>query len=235
MNDIAARLLLLEERIEAACRRSGRKRSEIQVMAVTKFHPLESVEAAFMAGIRLFGENRVKEGTEKFSKFWETHPRDGNVGLHLIGSLQRNKAKTAAAFFDCVQSVDRDSIVEELGILTREREYPLMVMLEYHTGEETKSGFPDMDSLFRAAEKALSYPGLKPVGLMTMAPFTGDETVIRASFRKLYSARHELEKRFSDEYWSCLSMGMTGDFEIAIEEGSTMIRIGTAIFGERGI
>jgi len=250
MNEIAARLEYLEERIEAACLRSGRKRSEIQVMAVTKFHPLESVEAAYEAGIKLFGENRVQEGKEKFSEFWKTRKRDGSVvngvdvangvgvKLHLIGSLQRNKAKAAAAFFDCIQSVDRDSLIDELGNLTREREYPLMIMLEYHTGEETKAGFPEMDDLFRAAERALSFPGLRPVGLMTMAPFTGDETVIRASFRKLFSARTELEKRFpngtfSGGNWSCLSMGMTGDFEIAIEEGSTLIRIGTAIFGER--
>ncbi|MDR1803747.1 MAG: YggS family pyridoxal phosphate-dependent enzyme [Treponema sp.] len=238
MNDIAARLLLLEERIEAACRKSGRKRSEIQLMAVTKFHPLESVEAAYDAGIRLFGENRVKEAKEKFAGFWEKRKRDGNVQLHLIGSLQRNKAQAAAAFFDCIQSVDRDSLIDELGILTREREYPLMVMLEYHTGEESKAGFPGLDDLFRAAEKTLSFPGLRPVGLMTMAPFTDDEAAIRGSFRKLADARSELEKRFpngtgSDGYWSCLSMGMTGDFEIAIEEGSTLIRIGTAIFGER--
>jgi len=233
MNDIAARLQSLEERIEAACLRSGRKRSEIQVMAVTKFHPLESVEAAYNAGIRLFGESRVKEGTEKFTGFWERYPRNGSVALHLIGSLQRNKAKTAAAFFDCVQSVDRDSLVDELGNLTTGREYPLMVMLEYHTGEESKAGFPDMDSLFRAAERTLSFPGLRPVGLMTMAPFTGDEVAVRASFRNLMAARAELEKRFPG-YWSCLSMGMTGDFEIAIEEGSTILRIGTAIFGERG-
>jgi uncharacterized pyridoxal phosphate-containing UPF0001 family protein len=245
MNDIAANIGSLEEKIEAACLRSGRKRSEIQVMAVTKFHPLESVEAAYNAGIMLFGENRVKEGKEKFTGFWERHPRDGSLvsgagvangagpQLHLIGSLQRNKAKTAAAFFDCIQSIDRDSLVEELGNLTRERECPLMVMLEYHTGEESKAGFPDMDSLFRAAERALSFPGLRPIGLMTMAPFTGDGAAIRASFRKLVAARRELEKRFPG-YWSCLSMGMTGDFEIAVEEGSTMLRIGTAIFGERG-
>ena len=232
MNDIAARLDSLEERIEAACRRSGRKRGEIELMAVTKFHPLENVEAAYGAGIRLFGENRVQEGKEKFTGFWEQHPRDGSVRLHLIGSLQRNKAKAAASFFDCIQSVDRDSLVDELGNLTMGRECPLMVMLEYHTGEETKAGFPDMDSLFRAAEKALSFPGLRPVGLMTMAPFTGDEAEVRASFRKLLAARGELEKRFPG-YWPCLSMGMTGDFEIAIEEGSTLIRIGTAIFGER--
>lgn len=234
---IAGRVGRIEEKIEAACRRSGRKRGEISLMAVSKFHPLEAVEAAGKAGITLFGENRVQEAREKFSKFWESRPRDGSVKLHLIGSLQRNKAKAAAAFFDCVQSVDRDSLLDELGALTEKRESPLMIMLEYHTGEETKSGFPDTDSLFRAAEKTLSFPGLRPAGLMTLAPFTADDAAVRASFRKLRAARDELEKRFPQgdgSGWSCLSMGMTGDYEIAIEEGSTLIRIGTAIFGERG-
>jgi pyridoxal phosphate enzyme (YggS family) len=202
-------------------------------MGVTKFRPPEAVEAAMEAGITLFGENRVKEGKEKFSKVRETHPRE-KTELHLIGPLQRNKAKIAASFFDCVQSVDRDALLEELGALTTFREKPLMIMLEYHTGEITKTGFPDMDSLLRAAEKTLSLPGLHPAGLMTMAPFTDDKAAIRSAFRKLYSAREELEKRFGKEKgrWRCLSMGMTNDFEEAIEEGSTLIRIGTAIFGE---
>ena len=235
--DIAGRVKLLEEKIEAACRRSGRERQEIRLMGVTKFRPMEAVEAVRKAGITLFGESRVKEAREKFSAFWETHPGDGSAELHLIGPLQRNKAKIAASFFDCIQSVDRDSLLEELGVLTAGREKPLMIMLEYHTGEETKSGFPDLDSLLRAAERTLSLPGLHPAGLMTMAPFTDDKAAIRLSFRKLFAARDELQKRFGrgKDYWSCLSMGMTNDFETAIEEGSTLIRIGTAIFGEAGV
>jgi PLP dependent protein len=229
--DIAGRVAPIEEKIEAACARSGRKRQEIRLMAVTKFHGIEAVEAARDAGISLFGESRVQEAEEKFSKFWESCTRDKSVELHLIGSLQRNKAKKAAAFFDCIQSIDRDSIIEELGSLTVGAEEPIKIMLEYHTGEETKAGFPDLDSLLRAAEKVLSFPGLLPVGLMTMAPFTQDTALIRSSFRSLASARDELEKRFRG-YWQCLSMGMTNDYEIAIEEGSTLIRLGTAIFGE---
>ena len=232
MNDLIARLEHIEEKIEAACSRSGRKRQEIRLMAVSKFQPIENVESVCRAGVQLFGESRVQEGREKFSKFWEKYPRDGSLELHLVGSLQRNKAKAAASFFDCIQSVDRDSLIDELGALTANRESPLMVMLEFHTGEETKAGFSDLDELFRAAEKTLSFPGLRPAGLMTMAPFTDDETAVRASFRKLFRVRDELEKRFSG-HWSCLSMGMTGDYAIAIEEGSNLIRIGTAIFGER--
>jgi hypothetical protein len=244
MSNIIARLEQIEEKIQAACHRSGRKRDEIRLMAASKFQPLEIVEAAFNAGICLFGESRVQEAREKFARFWEKHPWDGSVELHLVGSLQRNKAKAAVSFFDCIQSVDRESLIDELGALTREREFPLMVMLEYRTGEESKAGFSALDSLFSAAERVLSFPGLFPVGLMTMAPFTEDETAIRVSFRKLIRARDELEKRFSKESsesfgtvrcWSSLSMGMTGDYEIAIEEGSNLIRIGTAIFGECGI
>jgi pyridoxal phosphate enzyme (YggS family) len=229
--DIAGKVALIEEKIEAACASSGRKRQEIRLMAVTKFHGVDEAEAALKAGISLFGESRVQEAVEKFSKFWETRRRDGSVELHLIGSLQRNKAKKAAAFFDCVQSIDRDSIIDELGALTAGVEGPVKIMLEYHTGEETKAGFQSMDSLLKAAEKVLSFPGLLPVGLMTMAPLTQDTALIRSSFRRLVSARDELEKRFSG-YWQCLSMGMTNDYEIAIEEGSTLIRLGTAIFGE---
>ena len=234
MDDVVSRLGRLEERIEAACRRSGRGRQDVKLMGVTKFHPVETVEAAWKAGLRLFGESRVHEGVEKFTQFKVNYP-GSDPEIHLIGSLQRNKAKLAAAFFDCIQSVDRDSLIDELGALTRERENPLMILLEYHTGEDTKAGFPSRDDLFRAAEKLLSYTGLKPAGLMTMAPFTEDRAVVRSAFRELAAARDELERRFAGGpgNWSCLSMGMTGDFEIAIEEGSTMIRVGTAIFGER--
>jgi pyridoxal phosphate enzyme (YggS family) len=235
--DIAAALARLEERIAAACLRCGRKREEVALMGVSKFHPVEAVEEALKTGLGLFGENRVQEGTEKFAALREKHP-EARIEVHLIGSLQRNKAKAAARFFDCIQSVDRESLIEELGKssspegLNLRREKPLMILLEFHTGEESKAGFPDLDSLFRGAERALAWPGLKPAGLMTMAPFTADTGAIRASFRALVKARGELEKRFGP-IWPCLSMGMTGDFEIAIEEGSTLIRIGTAIFGER--
>ena len=236
--DVAARVASIQEKIDAACQRSGRDTSEVAIMAVTKFQPVQAIQAAWDAGLRLFGESRVLEAAEKFKTLRETQIIGAACGtameLHLVGSLQRNKAKTAAALFDCIQSVDRESLIDTLGSLTIERESPLMILLEYHTGEETKAGFSCRDSLYRAAERLLSFPGLKPSGLMTMAPFTDDTAAVRRAFRELTSARDELVKRFPSESWSCLSMGMTGDFEIAIEEGSTMIRIGTALFGERG-
>jgi pyridoxal phosphate enzyme (YggS family) len=151
----------------------------------------------------------------------------------MIGSLQRNKAKSAAQLFDCVQSLDREEIINELAKHAGTREKPLRVLLELHTGELSKSGFPDEDSLLRAAEKLLALPGLEAAGLMTMAPFDADEQRIRASFRALVHAQQSLISHFPQGGWSCLSMGMSGDFEIAVEEGSTLLRIGTAIFGER--
>ncbi|MDR0314274.1 MAG: YggS family pyridoxal phosphate-dependent enzyme [Treponema sp.] len=235
ITDIAANVLHIRERIQSACVRVGRDASEIELMAVSKARPLLAVEEAHKQEISLFGENRVQEGIEKFASFKlhnEETASGNNVEIHLIGSLQRNKAKTAADFFHCIQSVDRLSLVEELGPLTLGRAYPLMILFEYHTGEESKSGFPDLDSLFRAAEKALTFPGLNPAGLMTIAPFTADTQAIRTSFRLCYNAREELKKRFPERSWPCLSMGMSGDFEIALEEGSTLVRIGTAIFGE---
>jgi pyridoxal phosphate enzyme (YggS family) len=196
-------------------------------MAVSKFQPLPRIEEALKSGIRLFGENRVQEAAEKFSG------PSPDCEVHLIGSLQRNKAKSAVRLFDCIQSIDREEIIVELAKYTAERERPLRVLLELHTGESSKSGFPGEESLFRAAEKLLSLPGLSAEGLMTMAPFTDDEKLIRSSFRALVHAQGALVSRFPRFSWRCLSMGMSGDFEIAIEEGSTLLRIGTAIFGER--
>jgi len=219
----------VKERIEAACRRSGRRRADVRLMGVTKFHPAAAVEAAIDAGLTLFGESRVGEGVEKFTAIRAARP---GVEVHLIGALQRNKARTAAAFFDCVQSVDRDALVDELARQRGDGAAPLGVLLELRTGEASKSGYPDVDALLHGAERALACPGLDPRGLMTIAPLTSDETAIRAAFRALGRARDALEARFPG-HWACLSMGMSGDFEIAIEEGSTLIRLGTALFGER--
>jgi len=226
---VAQNIEKIEERIQKACDRCGRKRDEISLVAVSKFVPLNLIDEAFGAGIRLFGESRVKEASEKLETF-----RDGHSGakLHLIGSLQRNKAKQAALFFDCVQSVDRLELVRELAKHAGAREEQLAVFLELHTGEDSKSGFGSLDDLFEAAQTVCAFACLKPAGLMTMAPFTEDESLIRDSFRALAKAREELGKRFPKENWSCLSMGMSNDFEIAIEEGSNLLRIGSAIFKE---
>jgi pyridoxal phosphate enzyme (YggS family) len=220
----------LRERVEKAAIRSGRDPGAITLMGVSKFHGIEAVEAAYAGGVRVFGESRVQEAREKFPAFLAAHPE---LELHLIGTLQRNKAKAAASLFSCVQSVDRDELVEALGRAAVERGEALRVLLELHTAEDSKSGYPDLDALIRGAEKVRSSPGLLFRGLMTMAPFTGDTKAIRASFRTLYGAGEKLKTLGFDA--PVLSMGMSGDFEIAIEEGSTLLRIGTLIFGERNV
>ena len=227
---IAENIEILEERIQKTCERTGRKRGEITLMGVSKFIPACKIDEAYKCGLRCFGESRVKEAAEKFVSFNSDHP---DTRLHLIGSLQRNKAKQAALLFDCIQSVDREELIAELGKHTLQRSVPLEVLLELHTGEETKSGFADLNALFKAAELVLGCEKLKPAGLMTMAPFTADSDLIRSSFRQLVKAQKELEARFpSKDNWACLSMGMSNDFEIAIEEGSNLLRIGSAIFKE---
>jgi len=235
---IADNVKRIEERILGACLRSGRKREDITLMAVTKFMPLEAAAKAWDAGIRCFGESRVQEAVPKFGSFRTERP---GAELHMIGALQRNKAKTAAVFFDCVQSVDRESLARELAKHAAGRSEALPVLLELRTGEDTKSGFESPDDLYRAVETILACPTLSIRGLMTMAPNTAEEAPVRAAFRKLAATRRELERRFPDTAGSvlpagrfaCLSMGMSGDFETAVEEGSTMLRIGGAIFGER--
>ena len=228
---VAGNIAEIEERIVKACLRSGRKREGITLMGVTKFQPMEAVNEAWEAGLRCFGESRVQETAAKFAGFREEKP---GAQLHLIGALQRNKAKLAASLFDCIQSVDRESLAAELAKHTAERSSPLSLLLEFRTGEDSKSGFTDVDELFRTAEMILACPSLCIRGLMTIAPNTRDNGVVRSAFRRLVKVRQELEQRFpSHDNWACLSMGMTSDFETAIEEGSTMLRIGSAIFGER--
>jgi len=243
---VAANIGKIEERICAACARSGRSRGEITLMAVTKFREPGDVALAFAAGLRCFGESRVQEAAAKFAGFREAHP---GAELHFVGGLQRNKAKAAMSLFDCIQSVDREEIALELdrqgrALLDAARDGPepgprpglvprsMPVLLELRTGEDSKGGFADLDGLFRAAEIVIGSPCLEPRGLMTMAPFTSDEALLRAAFRKAAGALRELERRFPGEgRWRCLSMGMSGDFEIAVEEGSTLLRVGGAIFG----
>jgi pyridoxal phosphate enzyme (YggS family) len=201
-------------------------------MAVSKFQELPLIEEAARAGIRLFGESRVQEALKKLDGFRGRFP---GVELHMIGNLQRNKAKSAVFFFDCVQSADRESLLVELGSLTKDRAEPLPVLLELNAGEESKSGFKGTDALCAAAETALGFSGLRLAGLMTMAPYTDNDKRIRVAFRNLKAAQQNLMRRFPECDWSTLSMGMSGDFITAIEEGSTLVRIGTAIFGERTV
>lgn len=234
--EIAWAVARIRERIGAASAKAGRADGAVTLLAVTKFHPREAAIAAYAAGVRVFGENRVQEAEAKFaSPLGEAASPLGEAKLHLLGHLQSNKAKKAAQLFDCVQSADSLAIIAELAKRAQAAERPLELLLELHTGEESKSGFADPDELAHGLELALASPFLRPRGLMTMAPYTDDEAAVRRSFilcRKTFE-RLAPAAAGAGAAWDTLSMGMTNDFEAAIEEGSTMVRIGTAIFGER--
>jgi hypothetical protein len=232
--DIGVAIAKLRERIQGACARCDRDPGDVRLMAVTKFNPSSAVQAAYAAGIRLFGENRVQEAAGKFSRM------DGvpagtlpGAAVHMLGHLQSNKARRAVELFDCIQSIDSPGIIGVLAKHSAAIGKQLDILLELHTGESSKTGFPDLESLVAAADMVYDLPSLRLRGLMTMAPYTSDQPVIQAACRQCREA-FDLVRDSHD--WSCfdtLSMGMTNDFEIAIMEGSTLVRIGTAIFGER--
>jgi PLP dependent protein len=221
----------VQERVLKACLRSGRSPEEIRILAVSKYQSLSAVQEACAAGQRLFSENRVQEAAEKFGVLTATYP---DIELHMTGSLQRNKAKQAIKLFSCVQSVDRIELIRELAKHSPvDSAKPLEILLELHTGEESKAGFRDLDELRCACDELAKIPsGLSCRGLMTMAPFTTDEAAIRKSFRMLRETRDILLVEYPHLDWSILSMGMSNDFELAVEEGATLLRLGTVLFKE---
>lgn len=220
MVDIEANIQELQRRIARACERSHRLPSEIKLVAVTKGFEASAVRDAFDYGIRDFGENRVQEAGEKIGQLSDLKP---DVTWHMVGHLQSNKAKTAVELFDIIHSVDS---VRLAGILSRRAEQTLPVLLEVNvSGEAAKSGFA-VDDIAKAVEEIRQLPNLEVMGLMTIAPLTADPEEVRPVFRKLRGLRDSLGLEH-------LSMGMTDDFEVAIEEGATVLRIGRAIFGDR--
>ncbi|MDR1467940.1 MAG: YggS family pyridoxal phosphate-dependent enzyme [Spirochaetaceae bacterium] len=214
--------------------RCGRKPCEITLCAVSKFHPIAAMEEAYAAGVRIFGENRVQEFYPKV-RDWDKLRAAGSpdVEIHMIGPLQRNKVKKTLECCSLVQSVDRDELIDELDKTAAAMGKTQGILFEINSGEDAKSGYADKAAFFRGVEKALSSRHLRVEGLMTMAPLTDNEKAVRAAFRGLYTLREEAGTRYPEVQWKILSMGMSGDYPIAIEEGATMVRIGTAIFGER--
>lgn len=211
-------------RVVAAAERSGRAASEIRLVVVTKTQSLERVRAAVAAGATEIGENYVQEAEEKLEALTPPLPT-----RHLIGHLQRNKTGKAAALFDMVQSVDSSALAVALGRRAGELDRVLDVLLEVNIAhEESKFGVSEEEALEVAGEVAET-PGVRLCGFMGIGPLTGDQDTTRAGFRRLRGLFEQLPV----ENRQVLSIGMTGDFEIAIEEGSTMIRVGTAIFGVR--
>jgi PLP dependent protein len=224
---LAETLADVRSRIDAAARRAGRDSSGVRLMAVTKGFPREAVLDAMHAGLSLFGENRVQEAELKFGDL--PGPRE----LHLIGHLQTNKARVAAGIFTCVQSIDSAHTAESLDSRCAERDSTMDVLLELNTsGEESKSGFRSREDLLAGLEAVRKLPRLRPRGLMTVGPLTEESGKIRESFSRLREIFEEI--RHGLPSFDTLSMGMSGDFELAIEEGATLVRLGTALFGPRG-
>jgi PLP dependent protein len=235
------RVAQVQERIDAAARRSGREPSDVLLVAVTKTHGIETVQAAYEVGLRHFGENRVEEAGGKIASAGRILP--GAVTWHMIGHIQSRKALDVPPLFRWVHSVDRLKVARRLGESARALEQPIDVLIEVNlSGEESKEGYnlsrwPDNKAqetaLFQEIEVLAGLSGLRLQGVMTMPPFTLDAETARPIFRRLRALRDVLRDRFPALAWPHLSMGMSGDFEVAVEEGATMVRLGTVLFGER--
>jgi pyridoxal phosphate enzyme (YggS family) len=215
-------------RIAAASDRAGRS-DAVVVVAVTKTHPADAVLAARDAGLRCCGENRVQELAEKRAALGD----DTGVEWHLIGHLQRNKVRQALPLCDLIHSVDSERIAQEISEEAVRQDRVVDVLVQVNaSGEETKGGF-EVTAATDAAGLVCALPNVRVRGLMTMAPFTEDEYTLRAAFRATRSAFEQCARELPQFHAEHLSMGMSNDFEIAIEEGATMVRLGTVLFGER--
>ena len=220
-------LPVVREAIEKAAGRAGRDGSNVTLVAVTKGHPLEALRAALAAGLRDLGENRVEELAEKVAVLGRE-----TATWHMLGHVQSRKAKQAAETADLIHSVDTLKLARRISGFAAEsgRRAPVLIQVSL-SGEDTKSGFPP-DQAVDAIHEVLALPGVEVRGLMTMAPFVDDEKTLRRTFVGLRRI-HEEAGKLPGYRGRELSMGMTNDFELAVEEGSTMVRIGTALFGER--
>ena len=220
--DIEHNVQELQQRIAGACERAGRSPDEVTLVAVTKAVEVPAIVAAFNAGIRNFGENRVQEAKPKIEQLANLR---SDLTWHMLGHLQTNKAKTAVDIFDIIHSVDSLRLAEALS---RRSQKKLPVLIEVNvSAEATKGGIglPEVDEAIRQIGRL---PNIEIEGLMTLAPWVSDAEEVRPIFRQLRQLRDALGLRH-------LSMGMTDDFEVAIEEGATLVRIGRAIFGERRV
>lgn len=239
---IEKNLQRVKERIAEAALRVGRDPASVTLVAVTKTFPVEVVLEGYVAGLRHFGENRPEEGADKIPVVNAAVPGPRPT-WHMVGHIQSRKADLAVAHFDVVHSVDRLKIARRLSHFAVEAGREIPVLLECNiSGERTKFGFAvdrwqedtaQREAFFADGAAILALPGLRVEGLMTIAPLTDDPETVRPVFAGLRALRDTLRERFPHLPWRELSMGMTDDLEVAVEEGATMVRIGRAIFGPR--
>ncbi|MBN2379472.1 YggS family pyridoxal phosphate-dependent enzyme [candidate division WOR-3 bacterium] len=220
-------LSLVKERIAAACERVGREASEVGIVAVTKTHPPDVVRQAIDAGIETIGENRVQEAEAKYAEIGDA------CKWHLVGHLQRNKVKKALEIFEMIHSLDSARLADEIEKEAVKQSKSIPCLIEVNTsGEQSKFGVAP-DNLAHLVAHVFKCEHIKLVGLMTIGPLTDDQVAIRKSFSRLRTLRDRIENVFG-HYLPHLSMGMSDDFEIAIEEGATLVRLGRVLFGPRG-
>jgi hypothetical protein len=236
MADLASfeeRLHAIRSRIAAASSRAGRDPAGIRLIAVTKGQPAATVREAFEAGLREFGENYLEEAGPKIRAL------DPAIAWHMIGHVQSRKAKSVAALFPMIHSVDSLGLAQRLSRSASEAGRPVVILLECNlAGESSKTGFPAASAsawerLFPEWEQILALPGLSTAGLMTMPPYSEDPELSRPVFGRLRALRELARRSLPQAEWRELSMGMSDDFEQAVEEGATMVRIGRALFGPR--
>ena len=223
------------DRIAAAARKSNRTPDAIRLVVVTKTQPLEVVEAAIKAGVHIFGENYPEEGVQKIQAL----SAQSGVEWHMIGHVQSRKARLVTDHFALLHSLDSLKLAHRLDRFSAERQRLLPVLLEFNTGgEESKSGWNAFDEsrwneFLPEIAQLLDLPNLRVHGLMTMPPLGTDPEESRRFFRRLRRLRDHLAAQFPRADWSELSMGTSADFEVAVEEGATLVRVGTAIIGAR--
>ncbi|MBN2390377.1 MAG: YggS family pyridoxal phosphate-dependent enzyme [Anaerolineae bacterium] len=238
---IVTNLENIRTRIAEAASRVGRNPSDVQLVAVTKTFPVDDILAAWDSGQRDFGENRPEEGAQKISEVASRLPAESEKPTwHMIGHIQRRKAPLVVVHFDVVHSIDRLAVAQKLSVLAVDAERELPVLLECNvSGEASKYGYQTAgwehdlalrEHLYAEVAAIMALPGLRLEGLMTMAPIVDDAEAVRPVFASLRALRDALREHFPSVTLPHLSMGMTNDFEIAVEEGATLIRVGRGIF-----
>lgn len=218
----------VEKRIQAACDRAGRKREEVTLIAVSKTKPVETLQEAYNLGVRIFGENKVQELTVKY----EALPKD--IHWHMIGHLQTNKVKYIIDKAELIHSVDSLKLAETIEKEAAKHDLIADILVEVNVAEEESKFGMKMEEVIPFVEKVSAFPHVRVRGLMTIAPFVEDPEENRSIFADLHKLYIDIKnKNHDNDTVSVLSMGMTNDYEVAIEEGATMVRVGTGIFGVR--
>lgn len=218
----------VQSRVEQACKRAGRDVAEVTLIAVSKTKPVTDLQEIYNAGVRDFGENKMQEMCDKMEKM----PKD--INWHMIGHLQRNKVKYIVGNVALIHSVDSYRLAEEINIQAKKKGLVVPILVEVNIADETTKFGVSKEDAMELVRQIASLDALSIKGLMTIAPYVVDPEENRAYFRKIKELSVDIDNQNIDNVsMDILSMGMTGDFEVAIEEGATMVRVGTGIFGKR--